>query len=110
MGSPGASEGKSLTFFDPAARRWHQTWIDNAAQPLYLDGNFDSKSLVLTGRTGQGAAIAQPFRTVSMRFVPTPCPPDETLPGPARNRVRASAATSGSGLATALRQRWSVPR
>jgi hypothetical protein len=28
------SEGKSLTFFDPAAKRWHQTWIDNTAQPL----------------------------------------------------------------------------
>lgn len=48
------SEGKSLTFFDPAAKRWHQTWIDNTAQPLFLDGSFEGTSLVLKGKSGEG--------------------------------------------------------
>lgn len=48
------SQGKSLTFFDPAAKRWHQTWIDNTAQPLFLDGNFEGESLVLKSTTGEG--------------------------------------------------------
>jgi hypothetical protein len=48
------SSGKSLTFFDPAAKRWHQTWIDNTAQPLFLGGNFEGESLVLKGKSGEG--------------------------------------------------------
>lgn len=49
------SEGKSLTFFDPAAKRWHQTWIDNTTQPLFMNGDFEGESLVLKGKTGEGA-------------------------------------------------------
>lgn len=49
------SEGKSLTFFDPATSRWHQTWIDNSAQPLFLDGNFEGESLVLKGKSVAGS-------------------------------------------------------
>jgi hypothetical protein len=42
------SEGKSFTFFNPATKRWHQTWVDATAQPLMFEGNFDGESLVLT--------------------------------------------------------------
>jgi hypothetical protein len=48
------SEGKSLTFFDPAAQRWHQTWIDISARPLFLDGNFEGESLVMKTKTSEG--------------------------------------------------------
>src|SRR4029453_9767017 len=48
------STGKSLTFYDPRAKRWHQTWIDSSAQALFIDGNFEGDSLVLTGKTGEG--------------------------------------------------------
>lgn len=48
------SEGKSLSFFDPAANHWHQTYIDNSAQPLFLDGNVEGTSLVLKGKSGEG--------------------------------------------------------
>jgi hypothetical protein len=44
------SEGKSLTFFDPATKRWHQTYVDNTGQPLMLDGSFEGESLVLAGK------------------------------------------------------------
>src|SRR5262245_1768441 len=49
------STGKSLTFYDPRAKRWHQTWIDSSAQALFIDGNFEGESLVLMGETGKGA-------------------------------------------------------
>lgn len=62
------SEGKSLTFFDPAAKRWHQTWIDNTAQPLLLDGNFEGPSLVLKGKSGAG------FKETFHRITWTPVP------------------------------------
>jgi hypothetical protein len=51
------SEGKSLTFFDPAAKRWHQTYVDKTAQPLMLEGNFENESLVLTGKYDQGGGF-----------------------------------------------------
>lgn len=54
---PGGSEGKSLTFYDRASKKWHQTWIDGSAQALYLDGNFEDKSLVLEGKTGEGSNL-----------------------------------------------------
>jgi hypothetical protein len=47
------SEGKSLTFFDRAAKRWHQAYIDTTAQPLMLEGHFEGESLVLTGKHEQ---------------------------------------------------------
>ena len=52
--SDDGGSGKSLTFCDPAARRWHQTWIDDRAQPLFIDGDFDGPSLLLAGKTGEG--------------------------------------------------------
>jgi hypothetical protein len=48
------SEGKSLTFFDPSAKRWHQTYVDNTGQPLMLEGSFVGTSLVLYGKCGEG--------------------------------------------------------
>jgi hypothetical protein len=53
----GGGEGKSLTFYDRAKKQWHQTWIDGSGQPLYLDGNFEGKALVLTGKVGQGKEL-----------------------------------------------------
>src|SRR5687768_615021 len=36
--STGNHRGHSLTFYDAARDRWHQTWIDVAGEPLYLEG------------------------------------------------------------------------
>jgi hypothetical protein len=63
------SEGQSLTFFDPASGRWHQTWIDNTAQPLFLDGRIESQALVLTGKTGEG--FMQTFHRITWTPVAT---------------------------------------
>jgi hypothetical protein len=45
--SPGGYEGSSLNFFDASRKRWHQTWIDNQGQPLYLEGGLQGQSMVL---------------------------------------------------------------
>jgi hypothetical protein len=46
--NPQGYEGTSLNFFDPISKDWHQTWIDNGGQPLYLVGGWEDGSMVLT--------------------------------------------------------------
>ena len=48
------SEGKSLTFFNPATKNWQQTWVDATAQPLMFEGNFEGESLVLKTKVEHG--------------------------------------------------------
>ncbi|MDH4259719.1 MAG: tetratricopeptide repeat protein [Gammaproteobacteria bacterium] len=45
--TPSGYEGSSLNFYDSARKVWHQTWIDNQGGPLYIEGGFDGKSMVL---------------------------------------------------------------
>ena len=33
------SQGHSYNFYDAANGKWHQTWIDDSGNPLYLDGS-----------------------------------------------------------------------
>lgn len=46
--------GRSLSFYDVARKKWHQTWIDNRGQALYLDGAFEDGALVLFGEARNG--------------------------------------------------------
>lgn len=43
------SRGMSINFYDAGNRRWHQTWIDDRGQPLYLAGSFRDGAMVLEG-------------------------------------------------------------
>lgn len=43
------SEGKSFNFYDRQTQKWHQTWIDNAGNPLYFDGGMEKDTMVLKG-------------------------------------------------------------
>ena len=43
--TPSGYAGKSLNFYD--GKKWHQTWIDNGAQPLFIEGGMDGASMVL---------------------------------------------------------------
>jgi hypothetical protein len=47
--STGNHRGHSLTFYDAARDRWHQTWIDVAGEPLYLEGTFSDGVMRLEG-------------------------------------------------------------
>jgi hypothetical protein len=42
----GQYRGMSLTFFDAARSRWHQTWIGSDGTPLYLEGQSLSKGVL----------------------------------------------------------------
>ena len=45
----GGMSGKSLNFYDPARRQWHQTWVDDRGGSLGLDGTFTDGKMVLSG-------------------------------------------------------------
>ncbi len=47
--SSGNTRGFSINFYDASAARWHQTWIDNAGRPLYLDGAMRDGAMILEG-------------------------------------------------------------
>lgn len=55
----GPYEGRSFNWYDPAAGRWHQVWVDNGGTRLLLSGKFADGSMVLTGeRVLQGQAVS----------------------------------------------------
>jgi hypothetical protein len=46
-------KGNSYNFYDAANDQWHQTWIDDSGNPLYLDGIFEEGRMVLTDGTNR---------------------------------------------------------
>jgi hypothetical protein len=44
--------GTSLSFYEAARSQWHQTWIDNQGQPLYLRGGWRDGRMVLEDEAG----------------------------------------------------------
>lgn len=80
------SEGRSINFYDRNDGRWHQVWIDDAGQPLYLSGGLDGQSMVLSGETR-----GEDGRAVMQRITWTPL--DD-------GRVRQHWQTSGDGAET----------
>lgn len=40
--------GNSINFYDSKTKKWHQTWIDNQGQALYLNGEFKDGAMVLS--------------------------------------------------------------
>jgi tetratricopeptide (TPR) repeat protein len=50
--SPSGFTGSSLNFYDARDGLWHQTWIDNQGQALYLSGDLVEGSMVLAGAPG----------------------------------------------------------
>lgn len=46
----GGVRGESLSLYDAATGRWHQTWVDHRGRLLLLDGGIDARGrMVLTG-------------------------------------------------------------
>lgn len=46
--TPQGYAGTSVNFYDRTKKQWHQTWVDNQGNPLYLNGNFDGNNMVLS--------------------------------------------------------------
>lgn len=40
--------GTSTNFFDTSKKQWHQTWIDNQGNPLYLEGGVQNGAMVMS--------------------------------------------------------------
>jgi len=47
------SKGHSYNFYDAARDQWHQTWIDDSGNPLYLDGDLENDRMVLSDGTNR---------------------------------------------------------
>ena len=45
--TPSGYKGSSVNFYDATKKLWHQSWIDNQGNPLYLSGNPDGTRMVL---------------------------------------------------------------
>ncbi|MGH9750651.1 MAG: hypothetical protein ACRD6R_12090 [Candidatus Polarisedimenticolia bacterium] len=63
----GPGRGTSLNFFEPAAGRWNQVWIDNEGMVLRLGGGLRSGRMILEGEIPGG-----PGRPVRHRITWTP--------------------------------------
>jgi hypothetical protein len=62
--------GKSLSFYDAARKTWHQSWIDNQGQPLYLEGGLRDGSMVMTTAFLSCAPDPQDFQRVTWTPLP----------------------------------------
>ena len=49
----GGYAGRSINFYDPQKKKWHQTWTDNQGAPLYLEGGLVDGAMVLTDATSR---------------------------------------------------------
>ena len=65
--SAGPHRGVSINFYDESTARWHQTWIGNDGQALYLDGSVQEGEMVL-----QGTGVARDGTKRSERITWTP--------------------------------------
>jgi hypothetical protein len=64
--TPAGFEGKSLNFFDASRKIWHQTWIDNQGQPVFLEGGLRGNAMVMSTPGVESAGSAsQPFSRVT---------------------------------------------
>jgi hypothetical protein len=45
-----SGQGMSISAYDPATRRWHQTLVDDSGAVLTLEGDFADGKMVLIGR------------------------------------------------------------
>ena len=68
--SVNGSTGHSYTFYDAAADKWHQTWIDNGGNAIYADGAWTGEAMVLGDGTNritwtqiEGGGVRQHWET-----------------------------------------------
>ena len=54
----GGGQGTSLNVYDPARRRWHQTWVDGKGLVLLLEGQWREGKMVLEGERPAAAGTS----------------------------------------------------
>lgn len=57
--TPSGYAGESFNMYDQVTDQWHQSWVDNSGLLLTLNGQFDGKSMQLsgTGKNAKGQAV-----------------------------------------------------
>jgi hypothetical protein len=48
--NPAGYRGRSMNTYDASTGRWNQMWVDNAGQPLFLEGGLVDGAMIMTGR------------------------------------------------------------
>ncbi len=61
------TRGTSLNAYDPASKRWRQTWVDDSGTVLVLEGRFQGGRMVL-----EGELPAESGRLAKQRITWTP--------------------------------------
>jgi hypothetical protein len=56
------SRGTSLNTYDASARKWRQTWVDDAGTVLVLEGRFEKGRMTLQGELPGGGGRAEKQR------------------------------------------------
>ena len=67
--SAGGGTGKSINFFDPATKKWVQTWIDSGGGVISAAGGLENGAMRLFGTHILKSGERRPFR---MTFSPLP--------------------------------------
>ena len=67
----GGYTGRSINFYDPQKKKWHQTWTDNQGAPLYLEGGPVDGAMVLTDATSRVTWSTQPDGRVRQHWEST---------------------------------------
>jgi hypothetical protein len=70
----GPSRGLSINFYDAAAGRWRQSWIDNQGQPLLLAGGLRDGRMVLESALPDSAGRGGAAPAARQRVTWTPLP------------------------------------
>jgi hypothetical protein len=68
----GGGTGTSLNVYDPARRRWHQTWADDKGLVLLLEGEWRGGKMVLEGELPASTGGGSGSRTTRQRISWTP--------------------------------------
>ena len=65
------SRGKSLNYYNPQTKKWHQNWVDNFGNPLNLIGEVVNDTIVYRGNTLNIQSGAQTMNEMMLAKVTT---------------------------------------
>ena len=59
--------GSSYNFYDTGSGQWHQTWIDVAGSPLYINGGIENGSMRMVAANGTSRITWTPLESGHVR-------------------------------------------
>jgi len=55
-------KGKSFSIYDSSRGVWHQSWVTNGGQLLWIEGDYANNEMVLIGSEHMGAGVERQVR------------------------------------------------